>query len=337
MGKEAESLLIWYAEKRRDLPWRKDKNPYHISLSEIMLQQTRIPVVINRYETFLKEFPNWEALSSASEDRVLKLWEGLGYYSRARNLHKAAKLICADFGGQIPQKASEIAKLPGFGAYTSAAIASICFGEKAVSCDGNLARVYARLSATKLPLEDPQLKKAATAYFLRYMNDHDSGAVNQALMEVGETLCLPNGNPLCNLCPLASFCKAKKQEKQLAYPLPKSKLKRGVEKHTVLALEFEGKFALEKREKGLLSSLYGFPMLEGHLKPEEIKAKFPDIEGEPTLLGTSFFSFTHKDWDMACYKVKTKRAVAPNRYYSLKEVEEELSLPSAFRFVVKLL
>ena len=329
---QVESLLGWYSQNKRLLPWRKDKDPYHVSVSETMLQQTRIATVIPRYEAFLKAFPSWEDLARADLDRVLKTWEGLGYYSRAKNLHASAKTISTQFGVKFPQKAEEIAKLPGFGEYISAAVASICFGEKAVALDGNLSRVYARLEAVALSPSDTNLRKGAKAFFASFMDYGYPGDINEALMEVGERICLPSGKPLCEACPLSRHCKAYRKGNPIGYPLPKEKAKRDVIKLTVLLLAYQGKYVLEKRSGGLLSSLYGYPTLEGHKSQEEVGRLY---QGRISPLGKGRFLFTHKEWDMVGYRVDLDELVEGKTFYSKDEIEKELSLPTAFAFITK--
>lgn len=291
-----------------------------------MLQQTRIAAVIPKYEAFLDRYPSFEALASADEDSILKLWEGLGYYARARNLFKAAKVVAQD---GFPTTYQGIRALPGIGDYTAAAISSICFGLPKVAVDGNLVRVYSRLNAISRPMDDPSLKKEAESFFLPFLQD-DPGSINQALMEVGETLCLPSGAPRCEQCPFASTCKARLLGNPLDYPGPKTKKARKVEEITVLLLRHQDEYALEKRPpKGLLASLYGFPTLEGIKSKEEIASMFP---GEVEDLGRSSFLFTHREWKMVVYRISGKEKVAPYPYYNKNKIRDELSLPSAFSY-----
>ena len=291
-----------------------------------MLQQTRIGAVIPKYEAFLAKYPSFEALASADEDAVLKLWEGLGYYARARNLMKAAKLVAKE---GFPSTYEGIRALPGIGDYTAAAIASICFDIPKVAVDGNLVRVYARLNAVSLPMDDPSLKKDAASCFLPLLKD-SPGYINQALMEVGETVCLPNGSPKCEECPFRSGCKARRVKGPTAYPLPKAKKARKVEEITVFLLSCGEEYALEKRPpKGLLASLYGFPTLEGKRNKEEIASMF---DGEVECLGESRFLFTHREWQMTVYRITTQTKNGPYPYFNKNTIREELSLPSAFAY-----
>lgn len=203
----AEQLLIWYREKRADLPWRRDPSPYQVWLSEIMLQQTQVKTVIPYFQRFIGAFPTIEALAAAPLDDVLKLWEGLGYYSRARNLHRAARIIASEHGGEVPSEAQALLELPGIGPYTAGAIASIAFGRPLPVLDANVTRVFARL----LDLDEDISQSATREKLWRVADDWlpagDAGAYNQALMELGQRVCRPR-NPNCGDCPIRSHCRA---------------------------------------------------------------------------------------------------------------------------------
>ena len=334
MDSPAVRLLAWYASKRRVFSWREDRSPYKVAVSEIMLQQTRISTVIPRYDAFMKRFPSWQDLASASPEEVAKLWEGLGYYSRARNLQKAAQIIVHEKEGKMPQKASEISKLPGFGPYTSAAIASLCFGEKTPSIDGNVLRVCARYQGHSLSYDDSHLRKEADLFLRHLMEEGDPGLLNEATMELGETICLPTGMPNCDACPFALDCKAHQEGNETAIPLPKKKAKVQTEKYTVLVFSYQDEIALEKRpEKGLLAGLYAFPMKEGYLEKEQLKSALSDFEVVNILpLGQSRFHFTHRTWDMVAYQIQLKKKTDLYRFYSYEEIRNELALPTAHRF-----
>jgi len=202
-------LLGWFRQYRRDLPWRKDREPYRIWISEIMLQQTRVAAVIPYYERFLARFPNVKSLADAPEDDVLRLWSGLGYYSRARNLQSAARQICAEHGGEFPRTREKLLALPGIGDYTVAAILSIALGEQSAVLDGNVARVIARLEATRGDLREPDQWRQLQATARRLLAPEKAGDWNEAMMELGATLCVPR-NPQCLLCPIANFCEARR-------------------------------------------------------------------------------------------------------------------------------
>ena len=201
MKEIAEKLIKWYEENQRQLPWRKEPTPYHVWISEIMLQQTRIEAVKKYYETFMKELPTIESLAKVDEEKLLKLWEGLGYYSRARNLKKAAILVQEKYEGKMPSSYSELLQLPGIGEYTAGAIASICFQEQVPAIDGNVLRVVARLTANSQDILLPQVKKQITNQ-VKQILPKQAGKFNQAIMELGETICIPKGNINCNECPI---------------------------------------------------------------------------------------------------------------------------------------
>ena len=334
MDKPVVALLAWYASSRRVFSWREDRSPYKVAVSEIMLQQTRIATVVPKFDAFVKAFPSWGDLASANPDDVAKLWEGLGYYSRARNLQKSSQIITTQFGGEIPQKADEIAKLPGFGPYTSASIASLCFGEKTPAIDGNVLRVSARFLGLGLSYDDPKLKADARSLLLGWMEDGHPGEINEATMELGETICLPNGAPDCSACPFASCCKAHQKGIEEKYPLPKKKTKVVPLPYTVLVFRCQDEIALELREPGhLLAGLYAFPMMEGHLNESELDDTLQDMAiSQIQPLGNKTFHFTHRTWDMVAYEIELKKKTDLYRFYPLEEVRNQLALPTAHRF-----
>ena len=198
----APALLDWFYTNRRILPFREDPTPYHVWLSEIMLQQTRVSAALPYYERFLAALPDIPALAGCEEEKLHKLWEGLGYYSRVRNLQKAAKIVCAQYGGQLPADYNALLALPGIGEYTAGAIASISFGLPVPAVDGNVLRVFARLYNDPRLVTDPQVKREFTARVMEHQPPAKAGDYNQALMELGALVCLPNGAPLCEQCPL---------------------------------------------------------------------------------------------------------------------------------------
>ena len=232
MKEIVKPLMQWYAKHARTLPWRSDPTPYHVWLSEIMLQQTRVEAVIGYYDRFLEELPDVQSLAAVSEERLLKLWEGLGYYNRARNLQKAAVQICEQYQGKFPESYEEWLALPGIGAYTAGAVTSIAFGKKEAAVDGNVYRIYTRLYA-----DDTEISKTA---FQRNVREtvkealpEEAGRFNQALMDLGALICIPNGEPHCSVCPVAEFCKARKQGTMQCYPVKKTKKERKLEQRTI--------------------------------------------------------------------------------------------------------
>ena len=321
IGQQINCLLLWYEKNRRILPWREDPTPYHVWISEIMLQQTRVEAVKGYYARFLESLPDIAALAAADEDTYLKLWEGLGYYSRVRNLHKAAVVLMEDYGGQMPASAADLRKLPGIGPYTAAAISSIAFGEPVPAIDGNLLRVFARLTCYEDSILTPQARKDAEAFFgplIELANaehlgddlvtfDASPGAFNQALMDLGATICLPNAAPLCDKCPLAAFCRAHAEGREMELPNRPAKAQRTIEDMTVFLIRFKGGILLRKRpDTGLLASLYEFPNVPGHLKKADALRTVEEMGFGPLRikkLPPAKHIFTHKEWHMTAWEV----------------------------------
>ena len=259
MASIQKQLLDWYDKNARKLPWRSDHEPYKVWISEIMLQQTRVESVLPYFERFLDRFPDLASLASAKQDEVLRLWEGLGYYSRARNLHKAAQELMENHNGILPDNARELQKLPGIGKYTAAAIASIAFGEPTAAVDGNIRRVYARLLALDEALGTPGFEKAIDDYAQELIPHTRPGDYIQALMDLGSAICLPQ-NPNCKACPISSRCKAFEQGRQNQLPVIPAKTPVPHYEVCAAALLWNGKVLLNKRKaKGLLAGLWEFP------------------------------------------------------------------------------
>ena len=249
-------LLPWFAEHRRDLPWRRDREPYHVWLSEIMLQQTRVEAVRGYYLRFLERLPDIAALASAPEDVLLKLWEGLGYYSRVRNLQKAAQCVMEQHDGEFPQELSAIRALPGIGDYTAGAIASICFEAPTAAVDGNVLRVILRLTVCADSPADVRVRRRIGEELSAVYPAGHCGDFTQALMELGATVCLPNGAPQCEVCPLRSLCEAHAQGTELQFPTKPPKKPRRIEQRTVFVLQCGDRLAVCKRpSRGLLAGL----------------------------------------------------------------------------------
>ena len=352
-------LLAWYDSSRRILPWREDPTPDHVWISEIMLQQTRVEAVIPYYERFLAELPDVAALAAASEDRLLKLWEGLGYYSRVRNLQKAAQQVMEQYGGELPSDPKLLQKLTGIGPYTAAAIASIAFGVPVPSVDGNLLRVYARLTGYDGNILAPAAKKLAEQAFAAVLPADRPGDMNQALMDLGATVCLPNGAPLCDSCPVAAFCTARRESLQALLPVVEKKAPRRVEKRTILLVRSEDAgyaasaapspdsasraeedlILLRKRPaKGLLAGLWEFPNLEGHLSAEEVRSWCEDQGFSVTSLRPlppARHIFTHLEWDMTGYEVQVKQT--DGLFVPVRLIFSDYALPSAFAAYTALL
>ncbi len=310
LGQIVIPLLAWYEKNKRTLPWRGDKNPYHIWVSEIMLQQTRVEAVKGYYSRFIGRFPCVGDLAKAGEDELMKLWQGLGYYSRARNLQKAAQMVIREYNGRFPEEYGEILKLPGIGEYTAGAVASIAFGKPVPAVDGNVCRIYARLSADGSDVMQAKVRRQIRDRIAQVMPSQNPGEFNQALMDLGAIVCLPNGRPLCGKCPVSVWCAAWEKGVSDAYPVKAKKKPRRQEGKTVFLLEYQGKYLIRKRpQKGLLAGLWEFPSQEGRLLPGELKP-FLDKWGigweqvEP--LGDARHIFTHLEWHMLGYLIHLK-------------------------------
>ena len=328
-------LLKWFIQNRRMFPWRQDKDPYHVWVSEIMLQQTRIEAAKEYYIRFMKELPDVQSLCDVSQEKLLKLWEGLGYYSRAKNLHKAAKAIVEQYSGHFPDHYRDLLKLSGIGEYTAGAIASICFGEKVPAVDGNVLRVLSRILGSDKNVLLPEVKKEMTALLCAVMPE-EAGDFNEALMELGETVCLPNGAPDCDHCPLQKFCIAYEKDLTKELPVRIKKQTRTTEYMTVLLIvSSQGHIALEKRtEKGLLSGMYQLPNLSGRAEINSIAVileqwhlKVLSIEE----LGEAKHIFTHKEWRMKGVRVVTENESECFLWASKEDLHEKYPLPTAFR------
>ncbi|MFR4286491.1 MAG: A/G-specific adenine glycosylase [Enterococcus italicus] len=258
-----EAFLIWYHREKRQLPWREYRDPYAIWISEIMLQQTRVETVIGYYYRFMKEFPTIQDLANAPEDKLLKVWEGLGYYSRARNLQVAAKQIVTEHGGQFPKTVAEIRELKGIGPYTTGAIASIAFGIAEPAIDGNVMRVTSRLFGITDDIAKASTRKVFDAYVRDILSPVEPGEMNQAFMDLGSSICTPT-SPDCQRCPLIDFCYAYKTEQTTAFPVKSKKQKPKNLYYLAAAIEnADHEFALVKRpSEGLLANMWLFPMQE---------------------------------------------------------------------------
>lgn len=329
-------LTGWYRENARALPWRENPSPYRIWISEIMLQQTRIEAVKPYFDRFLTALPDVRALAEASEETVLKLWEGLGYYSRARNLQKAARLCVEQYGGELPRSYRELLELPGIGNYTAGAIASIAWGERVPAVDGNVLRVLARLCANGEDITKQPVKRAAEQLLLETLPEEKPGDFNEGIMELGETVCLPNGAPLCMLCPLREYCLAFEQGNTEEYPVKAAKKPRRIEERTVFLIEIGRRVAIRKRpDTGLLAGLYELPAMEGHLSAEEVdhwlqSQQASALSVEPLKKAKHIFS--HVEWHMVGYRVRLEKELAGDWIYvPREEVREVYPLPTALK------
>lgn len=333
-------LLQWYEQNARTLPWRGDRNPYHIWLSEIMLQQTRVEAVIPYYHRFIAALPTIEKLAAVSEERLLKLWEGLGYYSRARNLRKAAALCVERYGGMLPHTYDELLKLPGFGPYTAAAVASIAFGASVPAVDGNVLRVVSRLCAYGEDIMLPAVRKAVFACLLPYMTEKP-GEMNQAFMDLGASICLPNGAPKCESCPISFCCEAFLNGQERLFPVKRAKAARRIEKRAVLLIFAEKRVLLHKRDAhGLLAGLWEFPNFKGSADETAVQDYCAGI-GLSTekirRLTDAKHIFTHIEWHMTGFIVETDRCTTVKNcvWAKAEELQEQYPLPSAFHVFKK--
>ena len=335
-------LVAWYRENARPLPWREEPTPYHVWISEIMLQQTRIEAVIPYYRRFLEAFPTVRALSEADDGVLMKHWEGLGYYSRARNLKRAAVLLVEAYGGELPRTAEALRALPGVGPYTAGAIASLAFGEPAPAVDGNVLRVLARLTADHRNVLLDSVKKEAEASLREiYPRGADAAALTAGLMELGEVACIPNGAPRCEICPLASLCEAKRQGLCDEIPYRAKRPPRTVECRTVLLLEHAGRVGLSLRPpEGLLGGLWEFPSADGHLTEAEVEERLALWGLSPLGMEKgpeAKHIFTHREWRMTSFRVTLADEGGGLTFVTREELRRAYALPSAFRTFTSLL
>ncbi len=301
----AFALLNWYKTHQRTLPWRISKNPYHIWVSEIMLQQTRVDTVIPYYNHFLAALPDVASLAAVQEETLLKLWEGLGYYSRVRNMQKAAKILMKDYGGQMPPSFSQLQKLPGIGPYTAGAIASIAFALPVPAVDGNVLRVFSRLYEIEEDISFASTKKTVFELVAQNISTDNPGDFNQALMDLGSTLCTPI-SPKCHACPLRDLCQGFLSASQERYPIKLPKPAPRLVPVTLGLFFDEEKVLVQKRSENLLKGLWVFPLVEGDDSQEVlIESRTPAICPEEYealgLLGQARHVFTHKIWEMNIY------------------------------------
>ena len=357
----------WYCDNRRDLPWRQDKDPYHVWVSEIMLQQTRVEAVRDYYLRFMQALPTIEALAEAEEEQLLKLWQGLGYYNRVRNLQKAARQILQNPSAGFPRTMPEILALPGIGEYTAGAIASICFDQRTPAVDGNVLRVMARLTEEEGDVKSTPVKRRFTELLAGLYPGTDCGDFTQGLIELGALVCLPNGQPRCEMCPVSGFCRARAAGRVMELPVKAEKKARRQEQRTVFILSCGGRVAVRRRPKGsLLGNLYEFPQVSQHLTAGAAVSQAEAWGCHPLDVTRSKqykHIFSHVEWDMTGYYItcglegtgevsregagdglpidgagdslQPEGAGEPGgqafRWVSREQLEEEIPLPSAFQ------
>ena len=342
-------LLSWYRENRRDLPWRENRDAYRIWISEIMLQQTRVEAVKPYFARFMEHFPTVQALADCEEEELFKCWEGLGYYSRARNLKKAAEIIVSEYGGALPADHAALLLLPGIGSYTAGAIGSIAFGLPVPAVDGNVMRVLSRVAGSYEDILKQAVKKKMELEVeetLKTLKEGEAGDFNQALIETGAIVCVPNGAPLCGApCPFYTVCEARKKALTAEIPVKTPKKKRKIEEKTVLLLEYQDKIAIRKRrEDGLLASLYEFVNVPGQLSAEEAGALL-EQEVRPEPLPEAKHIFSHVEWHMGGYFISLKEMPetlpgeesGPALFLTWEEIRKEYPVPNAFAVYKKYL
>lgn len=328
-------LLAWYEEHARILPWRENPEPYRVWISEIMLQQTRVEAVKPYFERFIETLPDVESLAEIDDDRLMKLWEGLGYYNRARNLKKAAQIIMDIYDGQMPSDHEKLLELPGIGSYTAGAIASIAFGIPVPAVDGNVLRVISRVTASYADILKQSTKKWMEEHLKHTMPKNQASQFNQGLIEIGAIVCVPNGQPKCMECPLQSICLAYKEGRIGELPVKTPPKKRRIEERTVCVIEYGDWVGIRKREDfGLLASLYELPNAEGYLSQEELAAYFclePESIVRVETLPEAKHIFSHVEWRMIGYRILLNREL-PKTCISVKkeEIKTTYALPNAF-------
>ena len=337
--KEAAGPLVeWFRENRRDLPWRRRMNAYRVWISEIMLQQTRVEAVKPYYERFLEELPDVKALAEVPEERLLKLWEGMGYYNRARNLKAAAVQIMEEFGGRFPDRYEEIRSLKGIGSYTAGAIVSFVYNIPKPAVDGNVFRVVTRLLADPDDITKASTRTKIEALLEEVIPRDAAGDFNQSLIELGAIVCLPNGEPKCAECPVRHLCRSFAEGTQMEYPVKKKAKERRIEKRTVFLFCDGGAVAIRKRKStGLLAGMYEFPNVEGHLKRQEAIDYARSLGLAPVRvkkLESAKHIFSHVEWHMTGYEIlvdELEKEMKDNVIFAGRdELEEKYPMPSAF-------
>ena len=333
-----ERILPWFSAHQRDLPWRENREPYRVWLSEIMLQQTRVEAVKPYYTRFLAQLPDIPALAACPADVLLKLWEGLGYYSRARNLQKAAQQIMTQHGGEFPRTYEEIRALAGIGDYTAGAVASICFDLPEPAVDGNVLRVSTRICADSRCTDDAAVKRSirdTLREIYRKQPEGTRGTLTQALMELGAVVCVPNGAPHCASCPAAEICAAYQTQTTADFPVRKEKKARRHEDYTVYVLQCGEEIAVQKRpDSGLLAGLWELPHLDGasDIQTAVTRAECWEIgTAQPVSLRSRTHIFTHIEWHMSCVHLRVTRRDGRFTWVTPAQLTAETALPTAFR------
>jgi len=345
LKKLVEPLQMWFRENARILPWRENPKAYYVWISEIMLQQTRVEAVKPYFDRFIRELPDVKSLAECPEDKLLKLWEGLGYYNRVRNLKIAANQIMDEYDGVIPMEYEELLKLKGIGHYTAGAIASIAYGKAVPAVDGNVLRVISRVTADDSDIMKQSVRTHMEEKLLEIMTDDNLDVIpqmfNQALMELGATVCMPNGAPHCEKCPWSHLCEAKKQDRIADLPVKKKAKARRIEERTVFIIKDGEQVALHKRtNKGLLAGLYELPNVEGYLSENEAVSFIEDKGYTPIRIQSvceAKHIFSHVEWHMKGYVIfieakeyAIEKTDTDWLFINVEETKENYAIPSAF-------
>lgn len=338
LEKIAEPLLEWYQKNKRVLPWRDKNNAYYTWVSEIMLQQTRVEAVKPYFERFIRELPDPEALAKCPEKKLMKLWEGLGYYNRVRNMQKAAVEIVEKYEGRLPADYGKLLKLPGIGSYTAGAIASIAYQIPVSAVDGNVLRVISRVILNEDDIMKQSVRKRIEEQLNEIIPISEAGDFNQALMELGAVVCIPNGQAKCEECPLRKICSAYSLGRVMELPVKAKKKERKVEEKTVMVIQDGEKVAIRKREsKGLLAGLYELPNEKGHLSAEEVLEQVRKMELVPLRiqpLEEVKHIFSHVEWKMIGYQVRVEALERTKKknliFVNSAEAQKQYAIPSAF-------
>ncbi len=334
LQKLPDALLPWYTRSHRALPWRRDREPYHVWLSEIMLQQTRVEAVKDYYTRFLQALPTISQLAVCEDDRLHKLWEGLGYYSRVRNLKRAAQVILSEHGGVFPGTYDKVRALPGIGDYTAGAICSICYSMPTPAVDGNVLRLISRLTDDDTPIDLPSRKKEVQQA-LSAVYPERAGDFTQALMELGATLCGPNRAPMCNECPCRAFCLGYQRGTAASLPKKNPRSKRREEDKTLLLLRCEDRYALQKRpDTGLLAGLWEFPNVSGTLSASQgvqLAAEWNTHPREILRIMEKKHIFTHIQWNMTGIFLEVTHCPDRFQWFTAEQINAQSALPTAFR------
>lgn len=336
----AEPLVTWYQNNKRTLPWRENPDAYRVWVSEIMLQQTRVEAVKPYYERFLKALPTVKELAQAQEDKLLKLWEGLGYYNRVRNMQIAAQQIMTEFGGEFPNTYEDILSLKGIGNYTAGAIGAFAYGIPKPAVDGNVLRVISRVLASDEDIMKQSVRKKIEGQLQAIIPTDAASDFNQGLIELGAIVCVPNGEPRCKECPLAHACRARSEGRTMELPVKAKKKERRIEERTVLIFRDGETAGIKKRPgKGLLAGMYELPNVRGHLENDEVIAYSKSIGLSPIKikkLGETKHIFSHVEWRMIGYLIRVdelEKSCKENMIFiHPNEVQQHYPIPAAFEY-----